>query len=65
MTERKIRVLVAKRPGTVLFSGLAPGFPGLYQINVTLPTGLPFSGPLPLAIQTATAHHDQIDIVVR
>jgi uncharacterized protein (TIGR03437 family) len=60
-----ITVLVAGRPGTVSFNGLAPGFPGLYQINVTLPTSLANSGPLPLAIQTANAYHDQVDIQVR
>jgi uncharacterized protein (TIGR03437 family) len=60
-----ITVLVAGRPGTVLFNGLAPGFPGLYQINVTLPTGLANSGPLPLAIQTSNAYHDQVDIPIR
>jgi uncharacterized protein (TIGR03437 family) len=30
-------VLVNGRPGQVLFSGLAPGWVGLYQINVLLP----------------------------
>ena len=64
-TGGDIQVLVAGKPGTVLFNGLAPGFPGLYQINVTLPTALAFSGPLPLAIQTSNAYHDQVDIMVR
>ncbi len=57
-------VLVAGQPGTVAYNGLAPGFPGLYQINVTLPVFLPASGNLPLAIQTANAYHDQVDIPV-
>ncbi|HXA52730.1 MAG TPA: IPT/TIG domain-containing protein [Candidatus Acidoferrum sp.] len=61
----EITVLVAGKPGTVLFNGLAPGFPGLYQINVILPAGLANSGPLPLAIQTANAYHDQVDIPIR
>ena len=26
--------------GTVSYSGLAPGFPGLYQINVKVPTSI-------------------------
>jgi len=58
-------IWVAGRQATVLFNGLAPGFPGLYQINVTLPTGISSTGPLPLAIQTGNAYHDQVDIPIR
>jgi uncharacterized protein (TIGR03437 family) len=60
-----IAVLVAGKPGTVLFDGLAPGYPGLYQINVTLPAPLANTGSLPLAIQTGNAYHDQVDIPIR
>jgi uncharacterized protein (TIGR03437 family) len=64
-TNKDVTVMVAGKPGTVLFNGLAPGFPGLYQMNVTLPTLLANSGPLPLAIQTGNAYHDQVDIPIR
>ena len=46
------------------YNGLAPGFPGLYQINVTLPPYLPASGALPLALSTGNAFHDQVTIAV-
>jgi len=58
-------VWVAGQQGTVLYNGLAPGFPGLYQINVTLPTFLSGGGNLPLAIQTTNAYHDQVDIPIQ
>jgi uncharacterized protein (TIGR03437 family) len=58
-------VLVAGQPATLLYSGLAPGFPGLYQINVTLPTALSGGGNVPLAVQTNNAFHDQVDIAIR
>ena len=33
-------VTIGAQPAQVSFSGLAPGFPGLYQINATVPAGL-------------------------
>jgi uncharacterized protein (TIGR03437 family) len=58
-------IYVGGQPGTVMFNGLAPGYPGLYQINVTLPATLPGTGRLPLAIGTNNAYHDQVDISVK
>ena len=34
---------------TVTYSGLAPGYVGLYQINVRVPAGIP-SGPQTLTV---------------
>lgn len=59
------RVLVGGQPATLLYNGLAPGFPGLYQINVTLPTLFSGGGNLPLAIETNNAYHDQVDIPIQ
>jgi uncharacterized protein (TIGR03437 family) len=53
-------VYVAYQQATVHFSGLAPGFPGLYQLNVTIPMSLSSAGNFPLAIGTANAFHDQV-----
>ena len=39
-----LTVYVGGQPGNVLFKGQAPGFPGLYQVNVTLPQFLKASG---------------------
>ncbi len=58
-------VYVGGQPATVLFKGQAPGFPGLYQLNVTLPQALKGPGNLPLAIQTQNAYHDQVDIPIQ
>ena len=36
-------------PGTLIYAGLAPGFVGLYQFNVTVPVGSP-TGEVPLQV---------------
>jgi uncharacterized protein (TIGR03437 family) len=64
-TASPLNVIVGGEKSTVVFSGLAPGYPGLYQLNVTLPPYFPASGLLPLAIQTRNAFHDQVDIAVK
>jgi uncharacterized protein (TIGR03437 family) len=58
-------VYVADQQATVPFSGLAPGFPGLYQLNVIIPTSLSSLGNFPMAISTANAFHDQVYVVVQ
>jgi uncharacterized protein (TIGR03437 family) len=58
-------VYVADQQASVGFSGLAPGFPGLYQLNVTIPSSLPNAGNLPVAIQTGNAFHDQVFLPVQ
>ena len=60
-----VTVLVGGNAGVVSYSGLAPGFPGLYQINVTLPPIPPgVTGTIPLAIYTNNAYHDQVAIPI-
>jgi len=49
----------------VTYNGLAPGFPGLYQINITLPAPMLSTGSLPLALSTGNAYHDQVTIQVQ
>jgi uncharacterized protein (TIGR03437 family) len=44
-------VSIGGQTATSSFCGLAPGFPGLYQINATVPTGLtPGSQPITVSI---------------
>ena len=44
------RVLLAGQDAPVAFSGLTPGLPGLYQINVTVPAGVA-AGSLPVTLK--------------
>ena len=49
---------------TPSYSGLAPGFVGLYQVNVQVPAGLP-SGTLPLVITSGNAFSNEVKIEVK
>jgi uncharacterized protein (TIGR03437 family) len=49
---------------TPSYSGLAPGFPGLYQVNAQIPAGLP-SGTLPLVITIGNTYSNEIKIAVQ
>ena len=42
-------------PGELLYSGLTPGFVGLYQINVTIPPNAPKGLQVPLTIEAGTS----------
>jgi uncharacterized protein (TIGR03437 family) len=49
--------------GTVQFQGLAPGFPGLYQINVQIPTNAPL-GDQYIGINTTNCYNEQAKIPI-
>jgi uncharacterized protein (TIGR03437 family) len=52
--EAPLRVLIGTdfvRDEDVLYSGLAPGYPGLWQINVRVPDNVDVSRPVPVAVQ--------------
>jgi uncharacterized protein (TIGR03437 family) len=51
-TTGETTATVAGQAAAVQFSGLAPSYAGLYQVNIQLPMGLA-SGPQPLAISVA------------
>jgi uncharacterized protein (TIGR03437 family) len=52
-------------PGSISFQGLTPGYPGLYQINVTIPLGVNPSAAVPVAIQTTNGFTDMVDIAIQ
>jgi uncharacterized protein (TIGR03437 family) len=58
------RVTIGGLPAQVLFAGLAPGFAGLYQLNVVVPTGLP-SGPATLAIDAVPLYSNNTILQIR
>jgi uncharacterized protein (TIGR03437 family) len=57
-------ITVGGSNATVLFSGLTPGFVGLIQFNITLPSSLP-SGSLPLVIQFPSNSSPAVSLPVK
>jgi len=49
----------------VLFSGLAPGFVGIWQVNTRVPSGAPVGGAVPVRITMAGAASNQVTMAVR
>jgi len=47
-------VTIGGQPATVLFTGLAPTFPGLYQVNAIVPAGIS-AGTVPISLTIAGA----------
>ena len=60
-----ISVYVADVSVTPSYAGLAPGFPGLYQLNIVIPTAISVTGSVPLAINAPNAFHDQVTVMVQ
>ncbi len=50
--------------GTVLFSGLAPGYVGLYQLNVTIPPDAPLGNAVALEVQIAGATSNPVYLAI-
>jgi uncharacterized protein (TIGR03437 family) len=63
-TVEKPRVTIGGIDADVAFSGIAPGFAGLYQINVTIPRGAPAGDDVPVVIEIGGAS-DSATIAIR
>lgn len=63
-TKEPFRVTIAGEDARLYFSGLAPGFAGLYQINMRLPDDLP-AGDLTVKILSIYADSQSVLMSVR
>jgi len=52
-TTAPVSVTIGGQPAQVLFSGLAPGFAGLYQVNAVVPNGVASGNQVPVTISVA------------
>jgi uncharacterized protein (TIGR03437 family) len=63
--DEGLQVLIGGQPAEISFAGMAPGFVGLYQLNVRVPPGVTGPLPVPLAIAATGAFSDSTDIPIR
>ncbi|MEP6962511.1 MAG: hypothetical protein ABI995_10545 [Acidobacteriota bacterium] len=52
-TDNPVTVTIGGVDARVDFSGLAPGFPGVYQVNALVPAGIPPGVEVPLIVTSA------------
>ncbi len=70
-TTSNITATIGGIPATVSFAGLAPGFVGLYQVNVQIPAGVAAGNNIPLVLTATdsktgiTAQSNSVSIVVQ
>jgi uncharacterized protein (TIGR03437 family) len=57
-------VTVGGVPATVIFSGLAPGYAGLYQINAQVPDGAPTGPEVPIVLTIGGVRSNSATIAV-
>ncbi len=60
-----VNVYIGGQKATVSFAGAAPGFAGLYQLNVVIPASAPIGSAVPLAVETSSSFHDMVDLAIQ
>jgi len=63
-TTNPVTATMGGQAAQVLFAGLAPGFAGLYQVNVLVPTGIPAGNDVPLVLTVAGQQSPPVTIYV-
>jgi uncharacterized protein (TIGR03437 family) len=58
-------VTIGGAPATVLFSGLAPGFVGGYQVNALVPAGASRGTAVPVVLSIGGAQSNTVTMAVR
>jgi uncharacterized protein (TIGR03437 family) len=64
-TDNTVTVTVGGNNAEVLFAGLAPGFVGLYQVNVIVPSGIAAAADVPLVLTEAGATSAPVTVAIQ
>src|ERR1019366_4858399 len=65
LTNLQPTVTIGGQPATVLFSGMAPGFVGLWQINAQIPQTVTPGNAVPLVINSGGVSSNTVTIAVQ
>jgi uncharacterized protein (TIGR03437 family) len=64
-TDNPVTVTVGGDNAQVLFAGLAPGFVGLYQVNVIVPSGIAAASDVPVVLTAAGATSAPVTVAIK
>jgi uncharacterized protein (TIGR03437 family) len=64
-TDNPVTVTVGGDDAQVLFAGLAPGFVGLYQVNVIVPSGIAAAADVPVVLTEAGATSAPVTVAIK
>jgi uncharacterized protein (TIGR03437 family) len=65
VTEAVVSASILNQEMPVTFSGLAPGFVGLYQINVLIPLTTPVGSAVPLVIRQGGVEARPVEVAIQ
>jgi uncharacterized protein (TIGR03437 family) len=60
-----VTVTIGGQPATVQFAGLTPGYAGLYQVNVQIPSGVTPGSAVPLVISQDSIPSNAVTLALR
>jgi uncharacterized protein (TIGR03437 family) len=64
-TVNPVTATIGGQPAQVLFSGLTPGFAGLYQVNVIVPTGIASGANVPVILTSAGTASPPVTVAIQ
>jgi adhesin/invasin len=64
-TVNAVTVTIGGKTAQVAFSGLTPGYAGLYQLNVVVPAGIMTGDDVPVVVSVAGQDSQSVTMAVR